>query len=43
MSYKTQGQPESAHAPPVCLVSHNTHSVNYIIPLGLLITITYTY
>jgi len=41
MSIKGQGQPKSAHAPPVCLASHNAHSVNYIIPRFLVFACTY--
>jgi hypothetical protein len=41
MSIKGQGQPKSAHTPPVCLVSHKEHSVNYIIHRTLVFACTY--
>lgn len=41
MTYKTQGHLKSAHAPPVCSVSHNSYCVNYIIPRILAFAYTY--
>jgi hypothetical protein len=41
MTNKTQGHLKSAHMPPACLVSHNVHSVNYIIPRSLPFACTY--
>jgi len=41
MTYKTQGHLKSAHAPPPCLVSHNDHCVNYIIPPKSMMSMTY--
>ena len=41
MSIEGYPLPESAHAPPSFLVSHKSRSVNYVIPLGSMMSMTY--
>ena len=41
MSIEGYPLPESAHAPPSFLVSHKSRSVNYVIPLGSIMSMTY--